>query len=133
MLALEMLHRIFRCPPGRHTVAQRRPARRCRSPHLALEILEDRTLLSVSLVPDQPASQVGAPVTWTATADAGMAAPVYQFSVGPVGGSLHMVQDFSSQNSFTWDPMQEGNYQVQVAVKDGFGTRAPRTPSRPIR
>ena len=32
-----------------------------------------------------------------------------------------MVRDFSLSNSFTWDPMQEGTYQIQVTVKDSFG------------
>ena len=33
-----------------------------------------------------------------------------------------MVQDYSSTNSFTWDPMQEGTYQVQVNVEANYGT-----------
>ena len=33
-----------------------------------------------------------------------------------------MVQDYSSTNSFTWDPMQEGTYQVQVKVEANYGT-----------
>jgi hypothetical protein len=32
-----------------------------------------------------------------------------------------VVRDFSTQNTFTWDPLQEGTYNVQVAVEDGFG------------
>jgi hypothetical protein len=30
------------------------------------------------------------------------------------------VRDFSPDDHFTWAPMQEGNYRIQVAVKDGF-------------
>src|SRR5262249_31566621 len=47
--------------------------------------------------------------------------PVYQFSVGLRGGPLQVVQDFSRSDSFTWDPMQEGTYDIQVVVKSGFG------------
>ncbi|MBV8676355.1 MAG: aryl-sulfate sulfotransferase [Planctomycetaceae bacterium] len=32
----------------------------------------------------------------------------------------HVVRDFSPSNSFTWNPMQEGSYDIQVTVKDGF-------------
>ena len=63
---------------------------------------------------------VGSPVTWTATASGHGATPVYQFSVGPTGGPSHVVRDFSPSNSFTWDPMQEGSYDIQVTVKDSF-------------
>ena len=31
-----------------------------------------------------------------------------------------MVQDFSPSNSFTWDPLQEGTYNIQVTVKDSY-------------
>jgi hypothetical protein len=72
--------------------------------------------------PGGPASGlVGSPVTWTATADGHGTTPVYQFSAGPVGGASHVVRDFSPSNSFTWNPMQEGSYDIQVAVKDSFG------------
>jgi hypothetical protein len=77
---------------------------------------------SVTLVPDQPASpQVGNQITWTATATNSGAQPVFQFSVGPAGGSLQMMQDFSHTNTFTWVPMQEGTYNVQVIVENNFG------------
>jgi hypothetical protein len=63
---------------------------------------------------------VGSPVVWTATAGGHGGALVYQFRVGPVGGPLQMVRDFSTSNSFTWNPMQEGTYDIQVTVKDSF-------------
>ena len=101
---------------ARHTLA-RRP-RRYR-PHCTL--LEDRCLLSVSLTPSgPPVPLVGSPVTWTATASGHGTTPVYQFSVAPPGGASQMVQDFSPSNSFTWNPMQEGTYDIQVIVKDSF-------------
>jgi len=100
----------------RHTLARRN--RRYR-PHCKL--LEDRCLLSVSLTPSRPpAPLVGSPVTWTATASGDGTTPVYQFSVTPPGGASQMVQDFSPSNSFTWDPMQEGTYDIKVIVKDSF-------------
>ncbi len=63
---------------------------------------------------------VGAPVTWTATDTNQGATPVYQFSVASNGGPSQVVRDFSTSNSFVWDPMQEGNYQIQVIVKDSY-------------
>jgi hypothetical protein len=46
--------------------------------------------------------------------------PVYQFSAAPDGGAFHVVRDFSPSNSFTWTPMQEGTYDIEVSVKDGY-------------
>src|SRR5579884_66278 len=110
-------------PPFRKRAkARRTPARRGQWHRPHCEPLEDRCLPSVSLAPGgPPTGLVGSPVTWTATADGHGAAPVYQFSVGPAGGASHVVRDFSLSSSFTWDPMQEGTYNVQVTVKDGFG------------
>lgn len=83
--------------------------------------LEERYLLSVSLSGSEPpVPLVGSPVVWTATASGHGQTPVYQFRIGPTGGPSHVVRDFSSSNSFTWKPMQEGSYAVQVTVKDGF-------------
>ena len=83
--------------------------------------LEDRCLLSVTLTDTAPpVPLVGAPVTWTATASGHGTTPVYQFSVGPTGGPSQVVRDFSTSNSFTWNPMQEGSYSIQVTVKDSF-------------
>src|SRR5262249_16921791 len=63
---------------------------------------------------------VGERITWTATATDCGSAPVYQFGVGAAGGPLHVVRDFSPSDSFTWAPLQEGSYNVQVTVKAGF-------------
>jgi hypothetical protein len=76
---------------------------------------------SVSLVPDLSAPQlVGEPITWTATALNCGASPIFQFSVAPSGGPFQMMRDFSDASTFTWAPMQEGTYDVQVTVKDGY-------------
>ena len=102
---------------GIHTPA-RRPRRH--RPHCTP--LEDRCLLSVSLTDIAPAvPYVGSPVIWTATSSGHGAKPVYQFSVGLPGGPFQVVRDFSPSNSFTWNPMQEGTYEIQVTVKNGFG------------
>jgi hypothetical protein len=103
---------------------RRRPTPRAR---LGLEALEERCLLSrgISLTPSEPAPQlVGEPITWTATVIDASPGLVYQFSLGSPGGPFRMVRDFSPDGSFTWAPMQEGNYRIRVAVKDGFGTSA---------
>src|SRR6266508_2406184 len=97
----------------------RRPAT-CR---LTLEALEDRILPScmVSLAPNEAAPQlVGERITWTATATECGAAPVYQFSAAPHGGAFHVVRDFSPSNTFTWTPMQEGSYDIEVIVKEAY-------------
>ncbi len=103
------------------------PRKRAATCKLLLELLENRTVPStISLVPSEAAPQlVGERITWTATVTDGPAAPVYQFSDGPAHGPLHVVRDFSSNNTFTWTPMQEGNYNIMVTIKDGFaGTNA---------
>lgn len=97
---------------------RRRPARR-----LTLEALEDRTVPScmVSLAPSEAAPQlVGERITWTATATDCGATPVYQFSVAPRDGAFRVVRDFSPANAFAWTPMQEGAYDIEATVKDGY-------------
>jgi hypothetical protein len=75
----------------------------------------------VSLAPSEAAPQlVGDAITWTATATDCGATPVYQFSVAPHAGAFQVVRDFSPTNSFPWTPMQEGAYDIQVTVKDGY-------------
>lgn len=104
--------------------ARRDPIRRARRHRPRCTPLEDRCLLSVSLSDAAPAvPYVGSPVTWTATAVGHGKKPVYQFSVGVPGGPLQVVRDFSRGDNFTWSPMQEGTYVIQVVVKDGFGRR----------
>src|SRR5262249_18329735 len=100
-----------------------RPGRGRATRRLVLEQLEDRSLPScmVSLAPSEAAPQlVGEPITWTATATDCGTAPVYLFSAAPHGGAFHVVRDFSPTNTFTWTPMQEGTYDIQVTVKDVY-------------
>jgi hypothetical protein len=47
--------------------------------------------------------------------------PVYQFSVAPSGGAYQVVQDFSPSPNVTWDPMQQGSYNVQVVAESRYG------------
>ncbi len=111
--------RGFQTP--RSARAHRRPPAPRTRPRL--ESLEERCLLNgdISLTPSQVAPQlVGTPVTWTAIPANASPGLVYQFSVGAPGGPFRMVRDFSPDDSFTWAPMQEGNYRIRVTVKDGF-------------
>ena len=111
-------------PSRKRAAARRTPVRRPRRHRPHCTPLEDRCLLSVSLTDTAPAvPYVGSPVIWTATSSGHGAKPVYQFSVGLPGGPLQVVRDFSRSNSFTWNPMQEGTYEIQVVVKTGFGAR----------
>lgn len=73
--------------------------------------------IGVSLSPSTPGSApVGSTVTWTANASgSGLR---YQFAVGPLGGALQIVRDYSSVNTFPWTPSDhEGTYTIQVKVK----------------
>src|SRR5262245_12554727 len=123
MLLLKSLRKMV----GR-TAAHRRgprglPGRSLLTRRLFLEPLEDRTLPSctLSLVPDAAAPQlVGERITWTATAADCGNAPVYQFRVAPHGGAFRVVRDFSPTNTFAWTPMQEGTYDIELTVKDGY-------------
>jgi hypothetical protein len=109
-------------PFRKRVEARRTAARRPWRYRPDCELLEDRCLPSVSLAPGGPsAGPVGSPVTWTATASGHGTTPVYQFGVGPAGGVSHVVRDFSPNNSFTWNPMQEGTYNIQVIVEDSYG------------
>lgn len=89
---------------------------------LRVEALEDRSLPSgtVTLAPSNDSPLVGDRITWTATAVDVGATPVYQFSAAPHGGAFHVVRDFSRANAFAWTPMQEGDYDLEVTVKDGY-------------
>lgn len=98
-------------------------ARRTRSNRPRCTPLEERCLLSVSLAGNKPSvSPVGVRITWTAKAGGHGKTPVYQFRAGPAGGTSHVIRDFSRSNSVTWDAQQEGDYVIQVTVKDGFGS-----------
>src|SRR5262245_64978984 len=111
------LLKSLRRPP-----APRRRPRRATAPRLWVEALEDRSLPSctVTLAASNDSPLVGERVTWTATAADCGAAPVYQFSAAPHGATFHVVRDFSPANSFAWTPMQEGSYDIEVTVKDGY-------------
>jgi arylsulfate sulfotransferase len=100
----------------------RRAPRRPAAHRLWVEPLEDRSLPSgmVSLAANDDSILVGERVTWTATATGVGVAPVYQFSAATHGGTFHVLRDFSPANSFTWTPMREGDYDVEVVVKDGY-------------
>jgi len=92
------------------------PARRLR-----LEPLDERALPStVTLTPSDDSPLVGERVTWTAAASDVGASPVYQFNAAPHGGTFHVVRDFSPTNTFVWTPNQEGTYDIEVTVKDGY-------------
>src|SRR5438270_5279284 len=112
-------------PSSLHTRTRRRlsPRQRPALRRLSLEALEDRTVPSgkVSLAPNEAAPQlVGEGITWTATATDCGATPVYQFSVAHHAGDFRVVRDFSPNNAFAWTPMQEGAYDIEVTVKDGY-------------
>ncbi len=111
----------LRTPSRTQVEARQNPARRSRLYQPRCTLLEPRCLLSITLTNSEPAAPlVGSPVTWTAATGDHGDTPVYQFRVGPTGGPSHVVRDFSHSNSFTWDPLEEGSYDIQVIVKDRF-------------
>src|SRR5262245_61383595 len=117
MYLRDSLSLIFSRVPAPNRTSRRSPTRRLR-----LEPLDDRALpSSVTLAPSEPAPQlVGERVTWTATAVDVGANPVYQFRAAPQGGAFHVVRDFGPADNFTWTPMQEGTYDIEVSAKDSY-------------
>src|SRR5262245_12539943 len=114
MLLRDSLSLIFGPAPA----ARRGRARR----QLRLEPLDERALPSgtVTLASSDDSPLVGERIAWTATATDVGVSPVYQFSAAPDGGAFHVVRDFSPTNTFTWTPMQEGDYDIRVVAKDGY-------------
>jgi hypothetical protein len=116
MLLRNSLTRIFGRARGRYRAQPRRIGRRLR-----LEPLDDRALpSSVTLAPSDDSLLVGERVTWTAVAEDVGATPVYQFRVAPHGGEFQVVRDYSPASAFVWIPMEDGTYDIQVTVKDGY-------------
>ncbi len=109
---------------GKRAPARRAPVRRPRRQEPNCTPLEDRCLLSVSLTETAPAvAYVGAPVIWTARSRGLGKQPVYQFKVELPDGAVQVVRDFGLSNSFTWNPTEQGTYEIRVDVKSGFGAR----------
>ena len=76
---------------------------------------------TVTLAPSLPSPQpVGTVITWTATAkDTDAGTLMYAFNVGPQGGTLALVRDYTYTNAFqSYPALQEGTYQVQVTVRN---------------
>ncbi len=114
----------FVTPSCKRAAARRALVRRPRRHQPHCTPLEDRCLLSVSLTDTAPAVlDVGSPVIWTARSRGLGSKPVYRFSVELPDGALQVVRDFSTSNSFIWNPMQEGTYEIRVDVKPGFSAR----------
>src|ERR1017187_7644257 len=111
-------------PSSTLAAARRAPNRRPRRHRPHCTPLEDRSLLSVFLIDIAPAvPYVGSPVIWAASSRGHGSKAVYRFSVQQQGGALQVVRDFSRSDTFTWNPMQEGTYQIRVDVKAAFGAR----------
>ncbi len=111
----------FMTPSRERAVARRALARRPRRHHPRVTRLEERRLLSVTLVETAPSvSYVGAPVTWTARTSGLGSRPVFQFSVVSPAGDTQVVRDFGFGNSFTWNPMIQGRYEIVAEVKPGL-------------
>ncbi len=113
---------LFRLPPPRRPNLPLRLPRRWNAARPRVEALEDRSLLSglVTLASSDDTPLVGERITWTATAFDVGATPVYQFRVAPHDGQSQIVRDYNPTSSFVWTPMQEGDYHIEVIVKDGY-------------
>ncbi|MGH2347036.1 MAG: hypothetical protein ACRDG4_17555, partial [Chloroflexota bacterium] len=75
---------------------------------------------SVALTSKLPSNQpVGTSIIWHAESR-GLDVPVYQFSVTTSDGPSRVVRDFSAGAAFTWTPLQEGQFTIQVLAKSGF-------------
>ena len=72
----------------------------------------------VSFTANKTSPQVsGSSITFTATANSG-SSTLYKFYVYD-GSSWKTVQDYSSKNSFTWQPTSTGSYKIRCRVKLG--------------
>ncbi len=110
--------------------ANRNKSRRFRWYKPESKHLEDRCLLSVVLIEKAPtAPLVGTPVVWSATATDDGSTPVYQFSVGQINGAYQVVQDFGPASSFTWNPLAQGTYEIQVIAKSSYTASVGETAS----
>src|SRR5262245_14072328 len=110
--------------PSTRGLARRNPLRSPRRHQPECTTLEDRCLLSVSLTDFAPADHVvGSPVIWAATSRGHGTKAVYRFSVETPGGGFQVVRDYSRSNRFTWNPMQQGTYEIRVDVKSGIAAR----------
>ncbi len=115
---------LFEMLTSRQPAARRPLVRRLRRHQPRCAPLEDRCLLSVSLAETAPAvPYVGSPLTWTASSRGHGTKPIYQFSVVMPDGSLQVVRSFGFGDSFTWNPMQQGTYEILAEVKSFYGAR----------
>jgi|ERR1035437_6880633 hypothetical protein len=74
-------------------------------------------IAGVTLAPSQQSGQpVGVSIVWHA-ASHGLTSPVYQFIVIAPGAPARIVRDFSTGAAFTWTPLQEGRFTIQVVAK----------------
>ena len=108
-------------PFRKRVEARRTLARRPRRYRPHCTPLEDRCLLSVSLTDTAPAGP------WSDRRSSGRRRPAATGQHPSTSSAsdrpavpLQVVSDFSPSNSFTWNPMQQGTYDIQVIVKDGF-------------
>ena len=117
----------FRSPvrsrKSRRPVSSVQRSRRRHAARLRVEALEDRSLLSgtVTLAPsdDSPTGRRAGHLDRHGHRLSGRP-PSTSSAPRPHGGAFHVVRDFSPANAFAWTPMQEGTYDIEVTVKDGY-------------
>jgi len=81
---------------------------------------------SVSIASDRASGQpVGTTVKWTATPTIAGAAREYRFSVAHNGGAAAIVRDFSAGATFTWTPLDEGEYLIVAEARAVEGAGLP--------
>ena len=81
------------------------------------------TALALSSVKaDKTSANVGAAVTWTATASGGTGTLKYYFILYKDGTKI-ATRSYSTAKSFSYTPTEAGTYKVRVYVKDTDGTK----------
>ena len=81
------------------------------------------TALSLSSVKaDKTSANVGAAVTWTATASGGTGTLKYYFILYKDGTKI-ATRSYSTAKSFSYTPTEAGTYKARVYVKDADGTK----------
>jgi hypothetical protein len=87
-------------------------------------VIADRPLMLSTVVAQPPLPvRVNTPVTFTATATAGLAPLQYKFWLYYYGtATWTLLQDYSSVNYVTWTPTRTGSYGLQVWVRAAGST-----------
>ena len=61
---------------------------------------------------------VGGRSLWTVSSATGDVDTRYRFSVGRIGEEPRVVIDYSSENTFEWSTLEEGQFNIRATIRD---------------